>query len=87
MPRMSIQIQFPDLPEAKDPAKTLEWLQANARVEGDTADQGPHISMIVVYGTGTKITGKLPVNVVDFRPTKQRRRRPSQGREAQYAVV
>ena len=63
--------QFPDLPEARDPAKTLEWLQANARVEGDTADQGPHISMIVVYGTGTKIMGKLPVNVVDFWPIKK----------------
>ncbi len=60
--------QFPDLPEAQDPAKTLQWLQANARVEGNSADQGLQINIVVVYGTGTKIAGKMPANVVDFRP-------------------
>jgi serine protease Do len=52
--------QFPDLPEAQDPAKTLQWLQANARVEGITADQDPQISIVVpmswTSGPSTKAT-------------------------------
>ena len=63
--------QFPDSPEARDPAATLEWLQKNARVEGDSADRGPEISITVLYGTGTKVAGKVPANVVDFRPLNQ----------------
>jgi tetratricopeptide (TPR) repeat protein len=60
--------QFPDAPESKDPATALDWLQKNARVEGDTAGRGPEIGLAVTYGTGTKVAGKLAANVVDFRP-------------------
>jgi S1-C subfamily serine protease len=60
--------QFPGAPEARNPAAALEWLQKNAKVEGDTADQGPAVSLTLMYGTGTKVAGKLPASVVDFRP-------------------
>ena len=60
--------QFPDAPESRDPNTALEWLQKNARVEGDTADRGPEISLMLLYGTGTKVAAKMPANVVDFRP-------------------
>ena len=60
--------QFPDAPEARDPAATLEWLRKNARVEGNTADRGPETSLTLMYGTGTNVAGKIPANVVDFRP-------------------
>lgn len=60
--------QFPSAPEARDPATTLEWLRKNARVEGDTADRGPETSLTVLYGAGTRVDGKMPANVVDFRP-------------------
>jgi serine protease Do len=60
--------QFPDSPQAHDPAATLEWLRKNARVEGNTVDRGPEISLMLLYGTGTKVAGKMPANVVDFRP-------------------
>lgn len=63
--------QFPDSPEVRDSAATLEWLEKNARVEGDTADRGPEISVTVLYGTGTKVAAQLPANVVDFRPLKR----------------
>jgi serine protease Do len=60
--------QFPDAPESRDPAAALEWLRKNARVEGETADRGPETSLALMYGTGTKLAGKIPANVVDFRP-------------------
>ncbi|OBI14705.1 trypsin [Mycobacterium sp. E2327] len=60
--------QFPDAPESRDPATTLDWLRKNARVEGDNPDRGPEISLALSYGTGTKIAGKLAASVVDFRP-------------------
>jgi serine protease Do len=60
--------QFPDSPAGQDLVATIEWLQKNARVEGDTPDRGPVISLTVLYGTGTKLAGKLLANVVDFRP-------------------
>lgn len=60
--------QFPDAPEARDPAATLEWLQKNAKVEGNTPDRGPEVSLALTYGTGTKVAGKAAANVVDFRP-------------------
>lgn len=63
--------QFPDAPEARDPAATLEWLQKNATVEGEGAGQGPHVSFAVLSGTGTRISAKLPAGVVDFRPLGQ----------------
>ncbi len=59
--------QFPDAPESRNPAATLEWLQKNARVEGDTADRGPQVTLALTYGTGTKVAGKVAANVVDFR--------------------
>ena len=55
------------LARRRDPAST-EWLRENARVEGNTADRGPEISLTVLYGTGTKVAAKMPANVVDFRP-------------------
>jgi serine protease Do len=64
------RIQFPDAPESRDPAMTFEWLQKNARVEGDTADQGPHVGFTVMSGTGTKIAEKVAAGVVDFRPLR-----------------
>jgi hypothetical protein len=60
--------QFPDAPESREPAVTFEWLQKNARVEGDTAGQGPRVSFTVMSGTGTTVAEKLPASVVDFRP-------------------
>ncbi len=60
--------QYPDAPESREPAETLDWLQKNAIVEGDAPGQGPHVSFKVMYGTGAKLTAKLPANVVDFRP-------------------
>lgn len=62
------QSEFPDAPESSDPATTLEWLQKNARVEGDTPGQGPHVSVTLMSGTGTKLADKVVANVVDFRP-------------------
>jgi serine protease Do len=60
--------QFPDSPVGKDSVATVEWLEKNARVEGDTPDRGPEISLTVLYGTGTKVAGKTAASVVDFRP-------------------
>jgi serine protease Do len=60
--------QFPDAPESRDPATALDWLRKNARVEGDTADRGPELSLALTYGTGTKVAGKVAANIVDFRP-------------------
>ncbi|MGB8391828.1 trypsin-like peptidase domain-containing protein [Mycobacterium sp.] len=60
--------QFPDSPVGRDPAAALDWLQKNARVEGNTADRGPEISVTLFYGTGAKVVEKIPANVVDFRP-------------------
>ncbi|KKC04719.1 trypsin-like peptidase domain-containing protein [Mycobacterium nebraskense] len=65
---MEYQNEFPDAPESSDPATTLEWLQKNARVEGDTPGQGPHVGIALMSGTGTKLTDKVTANVVDFRP-------------------
>ncbi len=79
--------QFPDAPESRDPAATLEWLQKNARVEGDTADRGPEISLTLMYGTGTNVAGKIPANVVDFRPLGKGDVAASEGGKAQPAVV
>jgi serine protease Do len=64
-------IQFPDSPQARDPAGPDEWLRANARVEGETPDRGPEISITALYGTGTKVAAKMPANVVDFRSIKK----------------
>ena len=60
--------QFPDSPTGRDEVATIEWLQKNARVEGDTPDRGPEFSLTALYGTGTKLAGKMPAAVVDFRP-------------------
>jgi serine protease Do len=60
--------QFPNLPESRDETTALKWLRDNARLEGVTADQGPKISITVLYGTGTKVAAKVPASVVDFRP-------------------
>src|SRR5271156_1711984 len=60
--------QFPDSPEAGDPVAALGWLLKNARVEGDTPDRGPETSLTLLYGPGKKVAGKMPANVVDFRP-------------------
>ncbi|MEM6104903.1 trypsin-like peptidase domain-containing protein [Mycobacterium sp. 050272] len=60
--------QFPDSPTGKDPVATAEWLRKNARIEGKSPDRGPEVSLTVLYGAGTKLTGKLPASVVDFRP-------------------
>lgn len=60
--------EFPDAPESHDSATTLEWLQKNARVEGDAPGQGPHVSVALMSGTGTKLADKVVANVVDFRP-------------------
>ncbi|OBI93819.1 trypsin [Mycobacterium alsense] len=62
------RIQFPDAPESREPAVAFDWLQKNARLEGETPDQGPHVGVTVMSGTGTKLTEKLPATVVDFRP-------------------
>ncbi|HEY2502983.1 MAG TPA: trypsin-like peptidase domain-containing protein [Mycobacterium sp.] len=60
--------QFPDAPKGRDSVATIEWLQKNARVEGDTPDRGPETSLTVLYGTGTKVAGKMAATVMDFRP-------------------
>ncbi len=60
--------QFPGAPEARDPATALDWLRKNATVQGDSADRGPEIGLTLLYGTGTKVAGKVSANVVDFRP-------------------
>ncbi|OCB28480.1 trypsin [Mycobacterium malmoense] len=60
--------EYPDAPESSDSATTLEWLQKNARVEGDTPGQGPHVGVTLMSGSGTKLTDKVVANVVDFRP-------------------
>ncbi|BBZ49557.1 trypsin-like peptidase domain-containing protein [Mycobacterium heidelbergense] len=60
--------QFPHAPESRDRTAALAWLQKNATVEGDTPGRGPEIGLTLVYGNGTKIAGKIPANVVDFRP-------------------
>lgn len=60
--------QFPAAPESQDPAAAVEYLQKNARVEGDTAGGQPQISFTLLYGTGVNVAGKIPANVVDFRP-------------------
>ena len=60
--------QFPDSPAGREPNAALDWLQKNARVEGDTPDRGPEISLALLYGNGTNVAGKMPANVVDFRP-------------------
>ncbi|WP_374022543.1 trypsin-like peptidase domain-containing protein [Mycobacterium sp. HNNTM2301] len=59
---------FPNAPESSDPAATLEWLQKNARVEGDAVGQGPHVGVALMSGTGTKLADKIVANVVEFRP-------------------
>lgn len=61
--------QFPDAPESTDPEVTLEWLQKNARVEGDAPGQSPNVSIALLSGTGAKLAEKLSANIVDFRPT------------------
>lgn len=60
--------QFPDSPVGQVPAAVMEWLAKNARVEGQTPDRGPEISLVLMYGTGTKIVEKMPASVVEFRP-------------------
>lgn len=60
--------QFPDAPESRDPEATLEWLQKNARVEGEAPGQGAHVSFTLASGTGTTLSAKLSAGVVDFRP-------------------
>lgn len=60
--------QFPDSPAGHDLVATIEWLQKNARVEGDTPDRGAEMSITVLYGTGTKLAGKMVASVADFRP-------------------
>ena len=60
--------QFPDSPAGREPNAALDWLQKNARVEGDTPDRGPEISLALLYGNGTNVAAKMPANVVDFRP-------------------
>lgn len=59
---------YPDSPVGQNPGATLDWLTKNARVEGQTPDRGPEISLMLGYGTGTKLAEKLPATVVDFRP-------------------
>ncbi|OBH22677.1 trypsin [Mycobacterium sp. E342] len=63
--------EYPDSPEAADPEQAVQWLRANAHVEGTTADRGPEISITLLYGTGTKVAGKMPANVVDFKPLEK----------------
>ncbi|OBF59616.1 trypsin [Mycobacterium sp. 852002-53434_SCH5985345] len=65
---LQYQNEYPDAPESSDPAVTLDWLQKNARVEGDTPGQGPHVGITLMSGTGTKLVDKLAANVADFRP-------------------
>ncbi|OBB95753.1 trypsin-like peptidase domain-containing protein [Mycobacterium sp. 852002-30065_SCH5024008] len=65
---LEYQSEHPDAPESSDPAVTLDWLQKNAKVEGDTPGQGPHVNIALISGTGTKLADKLTANVADFRP-------------------
>ncbi|BBY22857.1 hypothetical protein MSTO_30620 [Mycobacterium stomatepiae] len=60
--------QFPEASTGQDPAATADYLRKSARIEGDSPDRGPEVGLTVLYGTGTKLAGKLPANVVDFRP-------------------
>lgn len=60
--------QFPDAPESRDLDTAVEWLQKNARVVGETSGQGPDVGLTLLYGTGKNVVGKMPANVVDFRP-------------------
>lgn len=60
--------QFPGLPESRDPAATFDWLDKNARVEGDSPERGPELSLTLLYGTGANVAGKVAASVVDFRP-------------------
>lgn len=60
--------QYPDAPESRVPAETLDWLQKNSVVEGDAPGQGPHVSLKVMSGAGAKVASKLSASVVDFRP-------------------
>ena len=55
-------------PNRRTPLRHWSGCSKNARVVGDTADRGPEISLTLLYGTGTKVAGKMPANVVDFRP-------------------
>ncbi len=61
--------EFPGSPEAQNPDEGLRWLLQNARVEGNTPDRGPETRIVVAYGTGNLVAGKLAVNVVDFKPS------------------
>ncbi|TVS84568.1 trypsin-like peptidase domain-containing protein [Mycobacterium helveticum] len=61
-------IQYPDSPIGQNPAAVFQWLRQNAKVEGDAPDLGPQPALTVVYGSGTRVVGKLLANVVDFRP-------------------
>jgi S1-C subfamily serine protease len=63
--------QFPGSPAGQDPVAAAEWLRKNARIEGNSPDRGPELSLMLAYGSGTKLTGKLPASVVDFRPLSQ----------------
>ncbi|WP_094360094.1 trypsin-like peptidase domain-containing protein [Mycobacterium marinum] len=60
--------QFPDSPEALNPVGAVQWLRKNARVEGETAEQGPEVSITVLYGSGAKVAATMNADVVDFRP-------------------
>jgi serine protease Do len=61
-------IQFPDSPVGQNPTAIFQWLQKNATVEGDAPDRAPQVSLTLLYGAGKEVAGKLPANVVDFRP-------------------
>lgn len=60
--------EFPDAPGAGDAATAFEWLQKNARVEGDAPEHRPQVSLALMYGTGNNVAGKVAATVVDFRP-------------------
>jgi predicted RNA-binding Zn-ribbon protein involved in translation (DUF1610 family) len=59
--------QFPEASTGQDPVATADYLRKNARFEGSSPDRGPEVGLMLFYGTGTKLAGKLPANVVDFR--------------------
>ncbi|QLL09994.1 trypsin-like peptidase domain-containing protein [Mycobacterium vicinigordonae] len=59
--------QFPDSPVGDDPLVVAEWLSRGAKVEGAGPGQSPSVGLTLVYGTGTKVTDKVPASVVDFR--------------------
>ncbi len=60
--------QFPDSPVGHDPLVVAEWLSRGATIVGNGPGQSPTASLTLIYGTGTKVTDKVPANVVDFRP-------------------